>query len=79
MLKAVTSGAALFARLGLKPKSMSTAGRALYEGLKQHGTVIGTAATVASLVPSGSRGQGSAASNSEASSHINRFKAARRR
>ncbi|MEO1338829.1 MAG: hypothetical protein AAFV29_24515, partial [Myxococcota bacterium] len=79
MMKAVTSAAALFGRLGLNRKTLSAAGKAVREGIKKHSASIGTAATVASLVPNGPRGaKGSAASNAEANTPLNRFKAARR-
>lgn len=76
MIKAaITTGSALLARIGLSPKSLSAAGTALTEGLKRHGTTIGTAATVASLLPTGSRNVvRSAAGGSEARNYVSRYR-----
>ena len=81
MIKAaVTTGSALLARIGLTPKAMSTAGKAVQSAMQKHGAAIGTAATVASLVPSGSKKVivQTAASGSDAQGYLARYGAATR-
>ena len=75
---AVKTGSALLARIGLQPKTLSAAGRVVSESLKTHGAAIGTAATVASLVPTSSKRVvvQSAAQGSEANTYLARYGAA---
>lgn len=73
----ITAAATLLARIGLTRKTLSVAGQAVSAGLKKHGAAIGTAATVASLMPSGSKkGAKSAAAGAEANTYLARHGAA---
>ncbi len=76
----ITTAATLLARIGLSPKTLSVAGQAVSAGLKKHGAAIGTAATVASLVPSGSKQVvvTSAAAGADANTYLARHGAATR-
>ncbi len=79
MMNAVSAGTALLARIGLKPSTLSKAGTLIKTGLHKHGPALGTAATIASFLPTGGRGGAvrTAATRSDAGGYVSRYRAAR--